>query len=374
MADENINNNINNFNNTNNLNNTNGVSTNSGIQNVNNNEQKQDAQNFQTEENDNGKKQKRLKKRRIFAAIILVGLGIAVGLFAHNASKYQSTDDAYVEAHMVQVAPKVTGQIVELFVEDNQYVKEGDVVAVIDKDDYKIRLAQADADYQKELANQKVAAANLNAVNTEIEVARTDLERYKKLYESGAASKQTLDNAQARYDSVSARKTNAEESIFSKDQNKVADANLKSLKAKRDKAALDLRNTEVIAPQSGRVTNKRAEKGAYVGTGSPLFVIVPDEVWVVANYKESQVGNMKAGQPVEIKIDAYPDKVFKGKIDSIQRASGAKASLFPPENAVGSFVKIVQRIPVKIVFDEPIDTSKYTIVSGMSVVPKVKVK
>ena len=117
MADENINNNINNFNNINNLNNTNGVNTNSGIQNVNNNEQKQDAQNSQTEENDNGKKQKRLKKRRIFAAIILVGLGIAVGLFAHNASKYQSTDDAYVEAHMVQVAPKVTGQIVELFVE-----------------------------------------------------------------------------------------------------------------------------------------------------------------------------------------------------------------------------------------------------------------
>ena len=221
MADENINNNINNFNNINNLNNTNGVNTNSVAQNFNNNEQKQDAQNSQTEENDNGKKQKRLKKRRIFAAIILVGLGIAVGLFAHNASKYQSTDDAYVEAHMVQVAPKVTGQIVELFVEDNQYVKEGDVVAVIDKDDYKIRLAQADADYQKELANQKVAAANLNAVNTEIEVARTDLERYKKLYESGAASKQTLDNAQARYDSVSARKTNAEESIFQKTKTKL---------------------------------------------------------------------------------------------------------------------------------------------------------
>ena len=161
---------------------------------------------------------------------------------------------------------------------------------------------------------------------------------------------------------------------MSNGQNKVADANLKSLKAKRDKAELDLKNTEVIAPQSGIVTNKKAEKGAYVGTGSPLFVIVPDEVWVVANYKESQVGNMREGQPVEIRVDAYPDKVFKGKIDSIQRASGAKSSLFPPENAVGSFVKIVQRIPVKIVFDEPIDSSKYTIVAGMSVVPKVKVK
>lgn len=317
---------------------------------------------------------KRIGKRRIIAACVLVILGVVVGLYANNASKYQSTDDAYVEAHMVQVAPKVTGQIVELNVEDNQRVKEGDVVAVIDKDDYKIRFAQADADYQKELANQKIATANLSAVQSEIAVAKADLDRYKKLYESGAVSKQTLDNAQTRYDSVSARKTSAEESIFSNGQNKVADANLKSLKAKRDKAELDLKNTEVIAPQSGIVTNKKAEKGAYVGTGSPLFVIVPDEVWVVANYKESQVGNMKEGQPVEIKIDAYPDKVFKGKIDSIQRASGAKSSLFPPENAVGSFVKIVQRIPVKIVFDEPIDSSKYTIVAGMSVVPKVKVK
>ena len=317
---------------------------------------------------------KRIGKKRIIAACVLVILGIAVGLYANNASKYQSTDDAYVEAHMVQVAPKVTGQIIELNVEDNQRIKEGDVVAVIDKDDYRIRFEQADADYQKELANQKVAKANFSAVQSEIAVAKADLDRYKKLYESGAVSKQTLDNAQTHYDSVSARRTTAEESILSNGQNKVADANLKSLKAKRDKAELDLRNTEVIAPQSGIVTNKKAEKGAYVGTGSPLFVIVPDEVWVVANYKESQDGNMKEGQPVEIRVDAYPDKVFKGKIDSIQRASGAKSSLFPPENAVGSFVKIVQRIPVKIVFDEPIDSSKYTIVAGMSVVPKVKVK
>lgn len=317
---------------------------------------------------------KRISKQRIIAACVLVILGIAVSLYANNASKYQSTDDAYVEAHMVQVAPKVTGQIIELNVEDNQRIKEGDVVAVIDKDDYQIRFEQADADYQKELANQKVAKANFSAVQSEIAVAKADLDRYKKLYESGAVSKQTLDNAQTHYDSVSARRTTAEESILSNGQNKVADANLKSLKAKRDKAELDLRNTEVIAPQSGIVTNKKAEKGAYVGTGSPLFVIVPDEVWVVANYKESQVGNMREGQPVEIRVDAYPDKVFKGKIDSIQRASGAKSSLFPPENAVGSFVKIVQRIPVKIVFDEPIDSSKYTIVAGMSVVPKVKVK
>lgn len=323
---------------------------------------------------ENAEVEKRIGIKRRYMVIVLIILGIAGAIYAHNASKYQSTDDAYVEAHMVQVAPKVTGEIVELNVVDNQRVNEGDIVAVIDKDDYKIKFAQADAEYQKELANQKVATANLAAVNSEIEVARKDLERYKNLYKSGAVSKQTLDNAQTRFDTISARKTNAEEAIFSKSENKVADANLKVLKAKRDKAELDLRNTEVKAPQSGVVTNKRAEKGAYVGTGSPLFALVPDEVWVVANFKESQIGNMKPGQPVEIKIDTYPKKTFKGKIDSIQRASGAKSSLFPPENAVGSFVKIVQRIPVKIVFDEEINPEEYNIVSGMSVVPKVKVK
>ena len=137
---------------------------------------------------------------------------------------------------------------------------------------------------------------------------------------------------------------------------------------------MNLSYTKIYAPQDGTVSNKRVEVGTYVQVGTPLFVIVPKDVWVVANFKENQVGLMRAGQPVDIKIDAYPNKVFKGKVDSIQRASGAKASLFPPENAVGSFVKIVQRIPVKIVFDEEINQDKYNIVPGMSVVPKVKVK
>ena len=112
----------------------------------------------------------------------------------------------------------------------------------------------------------------------------------------------------------------------------------------------------------------------FVGVGSPLCVIVPNEVWIVANFKENQLKNMKPGQVVDIKVDTYPNKTFKGKIDSIQRSSGAKSSLFPPENAVGSFVKIVQRIPVKIVFTEKINPNEYNIVPGMSVVPKVHIK
>ena len=194
------------------------------------------------------------------------------------------------------------------------------------------------------------------------------------MYETGAVSKQQLDMAQTRYQTSQANLVNADENVMSEAQNKVADADIKVLKAKMDKAELELSYTKIYAPQDGTVSGKRAEVGAYVQTGSPLFAIVPNEVWVVANFKENQVGQMKTDMPVEIKIDAYPNKVFKGKIDSIQRASGAKSSLFPPENAVGSFVKIVQRIPVKIVFDEEINSEEYNIVPGMSVIPKVKVK
>lgn len=317
------------------------------------------------------------KPKGVKRKIALV-LGIIAACFAAyyivDSMNYQTTDDAYIESHMVQIAPKVAGQVVEVLIEDNQKIKEGQLVAIIDDSDYRVKYEQAEANYEKSLLNQNVAKANLKAVNSEIELARKDLDRYKNLYETGAVSKQVLDSAQTRFDNVKAKQETAEQSILSKTQDKVADADLKALKALRDQAELNLSYTKIYAPQSGTVTNKKLEKGAYLQVGQPLFALVPDDVWVVANFKENQVGAMKVGQHVDIIIDSYPDIVFKGKIDSIQRASGAKSSLFPPENAVGSFVKIVQRIPVKIVFDEPIDTSKYNVVSGMSVVPKVRVK
>ena len=288
---------------------------------------------------------------------------------------YQSTDDAYVETTTVNVAPRVSGQIEEVYVTDNQHVNEGDLVAIIDDEDYKIKLEQADSTYEKIKLDQSNAKANLNAAQSNIDLAKKDLDRYKNLYEQGAVSKQTYDAAVVKYDTAQANLTQANQALFSDKNGKtVADANLRSAKASKDKAALDLSYTKIYAPQSGTVSSRRVEKGMYVTAGAPLFTLVPEEVWIVANFKENQLTNMKPGQPVDIKIDTYPGKVFKGKIDSIQRASGAKSSLFPPENAVGSFVKIVQRIPVKIVFTEEIDTSKYNIVPGMSVVPKVKVK
>lgn len=315
------------------------------------------------------------KKRKKSPLVFVIGLiaVAAVAFFIINSSKYQSTEDAFIETHTVQVAPKVSGQIVDVFVDDNQHVDESELVAQIDDTDYKVKLAEVVARYDLTLSKQKGAKANYDAVDSEIKLAKMNLDRYTKLFNAGAASKQELDNAKNKYDAVSATLTQAGENILSKSNNNVADAELKQLAALKKQAELNLSYTKIYAAQPGSVTRKNVEKGSYVQVGQPLFAIVPDDIWVIANFKESQLTNMKVGQEVEIKIDAYPQKKFKGKIDSIQRSSGAKSSLFPPENAVGSFVKIVQRIPVKIVFTEKIDPAKYTVVPGMSVEPEVRV-
>ena len=305
------------------------------------------------EENKENKK----PKKRIIIPLISAAI-LVLGYLGYNGYYYQTTDDAYVENLNVQVAPKVRGEIEDVFVEDNQFVNEGDLLVKIDNRDYKVAYNMAKAEYEKALLNQTNAKANLSAVNSSLSVAKKDVERYEKLYKEGAVSKQTLDNAKTKYDNLKANKTNANQAIISKTENNVANAEIEALKAKMEQAKLNLEYTKIYAPQSGHITNKRVTK----------------EVWVVANFKENQLTNMKKGQEVEIKIDTYPNKKFKGKIDSIQRLSGAKSSLFPPENAVGSFVKIVQRIPVKIVFCEDIDNEKYNIIPGMSVVPKVKVR
>ncbi|MBE7713301.1 MAG: HlyD family secretion protein [Cyanobacteria bacterium SIG26] len=320
-------------------------------------------------------KQKPKGVKRTIAAVVIIILLILAGIYIAHEMQYESTDDAYVETTTVNVSPRVAGQIEEVYVKDNQFVNEGDLVAVIDDEDYKIRLEQADSTYERIRLDQSNAKANLVAAESNIALAKKDLDRYSNLYEQGAVSKQVYDAAKVKYDGAKANLTQAKQALFSDENGKtVADANLRTAKASKDKAALDLSYTKVYAPQSGTVTSRRVEKGMFVTPGAPLFTLVPEEVWVVANFKENQLKGMKPGQPVDIKIDTYPNKIFKGKIDSIQRASGAKSSLFPPENAVGSFVKIVQRIPVKIVFTEEIDSSEYTIVPGMSVVPKVKVK
>ena len=328
-----------------------------------------------SEENKIEKNKLSTKKYWLILITLLAVIG-AIFLIFENL-KYQSTDDAYVETTTVSVSPKVAGQIVKVYIKDNQSVKAGDVVAEIEKDHYQIALEQATANYERALLNQQNAHANLNAANSEIELAQRDVERYTNLYKAGAVSKQMLDKALTNLEMVQAKQTTAQQAIFSSNTNqdtKVADAELKALKAQKDRAALDLKYTKILAPIDGTVSGKKVEVGMMVQAGTPLFAIVPNDVWVVANFKETQIKDLKEGMPVDIKIDTYSDKVFEGQIDSIQRSSGAKSSLFPPENAVGSFVKIVQRIPVKITFKNPQDLIDYKIIPGMSVVPRIKTK
>jgi membrane fusion protein (multidrug efflux system) len=156
-------------------------------------------------------------------------------------------------------------------------------------------------------------------------------------------------------------------------QSETATATTEQLRAEVEQAELELSYTKIYATEAGRVTRKSVEEGALVQIGQPLLAIVPGNVWVTANFKESQIGRMVLGQPVDITVDAYSDKVFKGHVDSIQAGTGAQFSLIPPENATGNYVKVVQRLPVKIVFDEPPDP-KHMLAPGMSVVPEVAVR
>jgi len=270
------------------------------------------------------------------------------------------------------------------------------------------------ADKQISLAESNLAYANsdIESVKADLNLAQADLERNEKLYKTGAVSKQAYDKTSANYKSLKAKLNSAldkasgaeamlqsayagkefavksldkaigklkgadtvpEQISISDLQHKSATAELRQLKAAAKQAKMELSYTKIYAPNNGVITGKSAEAGAYVQTGQPLLTIVPEERWVIANFKETQLTGMQPGQTVYIKIDAYPDKKFIGKVDSIQASTGSASSLFPPENAVGSFVKVVQRVPVKIVFTEKIDP-KYVIVPGMSVIPEVKIK
>lgn len=199
-----------------------------------------------------------------------------------------------------------------------------------------------------------------------MDFAKNDYERYSKMSDKGISSKQDYEASLNKLTSAQSNNNSA------KARYDEIMASIKRLEAEVEQDELNLSYTKIYASSDGKITNRSVEQGNYVQVAQPMFSIVPEKMWIVANFKETQIADMKPGQPVKIKIDTYGGKKFEGRVDSIQRSTGARASLFPPENAVGSYVKIVQRVPVKIVFTE--DISKYNIVPGMSVVPEVKVK
>ena len=316
------------------------------------------------------KTKKVVKKRFLIPSLVILVLVILGWLYF---STFETTDDAFVEGHIIRVSPKVTGIIEKLYVDDNEHVKKGQLLLTIDDRDYKVRYEQAKAAYEMALYKQKSAVVDKNAAETDMKVAQQDYDRYKNLYDKGAVSQQEYDRAKSKYDLAKANYATAQQAVFSKEKNKVADAELKKLEAVMNQTKLELSYTKIYASEDGKITNRSAEEGAFINAGAPLFSIVPDKRWVVANFKETQLDKIRVGQKVKIKVDAYPHLKLMGVVDSIQSSTGAKASMFPPENAVGSYVKVVQRVPVKIVFTSKIEP-QYSIEPGMSVVPKVYVK
>lgn len=334
------------------------------------------------------------KKRVIVPAITAVIFFLAGIYFMIHSIYYQSTDDAFVEGHIVSIAPRVSGPVEQMLIDDNMPVKKGQLLIVIDPNDYEVKLAQTKAklaeakatlnisekDITRSKSELQESAHDVASTSSKLDFAKKDYKRYSEMYKEGISSKQDYDSsktgltvAKSNYRSAMEKEKASKAMLESAKAKKEASiADIERLEAEVKECELNLSYTKIYAPQDGLITNRNVEKGNYVQVAQPMFAIVPEKVWVVANFKETQLTNMKKGQPVQIKIDTYPGKKFKGHVDSIQRATGAKASLFPPENAVGSYVKIVQRVPVKIVFDE--DISKYNIVPGMSVVPEVKVK
>jgi membrane fusion protein (multidrug efflux system) len=327
-------------------------------------------------------------------AAVLAVLAAVILYYLRFVAPYESTDDAFVDGYVTLLSPRVPGQVTRLLVTDNQEVKEGDVLVEIDPRDYEARLAQARADSavarsqtdesqaQVKVSQAKVAQAQAAVTSADAEAQRAteDLNRYETV-ESRAVSKSAFDQARAQARSASANleaarsQAQAAESEVALSQAAVvtAAAAIQQAEAKLQQAELNLSYTKIVAPLAARVTARTVQLGNYVQPGQALLALVPRNVWVTANFKETQLTRMHAGQPVELGVDAYPNRKFKGKVDSLQTGTGARFSLLPPENAVGNYVKVVQRVPVKIVFDELLPTN-LDIAPGMSVVPVVKVK
>jgi membrane fusion protein (multidrug efflux system) len=310
-----------------------------------------------------------------------------------NARQYESTDDAFIDARTVSISSQINGAIVDVPITDNQVVDAGGVLLRIDDRDYRAAvdlataqigqaqasIANLDAQIEAQQARIEQAEKQVTEAQAALTFAQEEDARAQDLVKKGAGTQQRaqqtgsdLRQKRATYDGAQANLVAAQKQIaVLKTQRDGAGSQLEQAKASAEQAHANLARTTVTAPTAGRVTKITAAKGAYAQTGQSLMMFVPRELWVTANYKESQLAYMRPGQPVEIRVDAYSDRSFRGHVDSIQAGSGAAFSLLPPENATGNFVKVVQRVPVKIVFDE---APEVYLGPGMSVVPYVKVQ
>jgi len=321
----------------------------------------------------------------ILAVLFLLGMAI---WFLVPRLYAQETDDAYVEAHLVTVIPKVSAYVQTLHVDDNSKVAAGDLLVELDPRDYAVQVDLARADLQSaegklEEAREQfaVADANTRQSQAELEVAQANaklaavnLGRVQSVSDVRAVSSQRIDEAKAAADSTRASVTAAQVKIQAaqaqarlvRAQATTAEAAVAQAQAQLAQAELNLSYTKIYASESGSIASKSVEPGNFVEPGQALLSLVPDQLYVIANYKETQLTEVRPGQSVTVFVDAFPRLRLHGHVDSIQRGTGSRFALLPPENATGNFVKVVQRVPVKIVFDDPGEALQW-ISPGMSV-------
>jgi membrane fusion protein, multidrug efflux system len=407
---------------------------------------KQDLPDSHKTEEEDAPEKKSGRKFIIIAVVILLVIG--AGIFYWRSTFSEDTDDAQVDGDLYQVSSRVTGQVVKVYVEDNQQVNVGDPIAEIDPRDYQVALEQAEANLassqaaaiqatvavpitsvnvnttvsttgsdvqgtvatveqarkQAQAAEARVAQAKANAVKS-----RLDVERYTPLVEKDVISKQQFDAAvaadagnqaavleaeatviaqqaavtqalqklaQSRFQSAQSIKTGPDQVRVQQAKANAALADVKQAQAKVDQAQLNLSYTHITAPTTGIVNKKNVQVGANLSIGQDVLTIIPlTNLWVTANFKETQLSKMKPGQQVTLKVDALGGRKFHGKVTQIGGATGSKLSLFPPENATGNYVKVVQRIPVRIDFTNlQQENGDYALRPGMSVTPDVEVK
>lgn len=339
----------------------------------------------------------RKKSRVLFIIIGIVAVAAFFGIrsLLHNL-KYETTDNAQIESRSVPVISRVAGYIDSLGVDDYGQVSADQTIIKIDDAEYALAATQAKADwmnaradeanaqagYQNALANKKLASANADVQLTRLNKARADFARDEALLKEGAVTTKQLEDSRSNYDAASKQYTaNRDQINLASTQVAIAEAQIQKVKAlietrkaAYDQAQLKLSYCRITAPISGRIGKRTIEKGQFVQAGAPLFSIVNSEsFWVVANFKETQLEKMREGQEVDINIDGYPDVELKGKISAFSQATGSKFALLPADNSTGNFVKVTQRIPVKI---DIVNAAEYKNIlrAGLSVEVEVNVK
>ena len=335
-----------------------------------------------------------LRRRRVLLAAAAVGLCLVLGLYLFLPGLLRArTNDAYVEAHVEAISARVPGYVLTLRIDDNSRVRRGQVLLELDPRDYRVRVATAQANLATARGRLEEASARSRVADESVEVAEArakaaaagarlaadDLRRFAGVSDVRAVSTQQLDAAETEAASSRAALSGAEaevglaraDSDLARAQEQTARDVIRQAKAALMQAQLNLSYTHIIAPEDGSVADKLVERGNYVEPGQTLLSLVPIAVYVVANFEETQLHGIGAGSPASVSVDALPGVRLRGHVDSIQRGTGSQFALLPPENATGNFVKIVQRVPVKVVLDEP-PRILSRLAPGMSAVVSVK--